>query len=247
MSGTPLSDFLSAHPELVRALRLHDRTVDRAEAAETLQALQELASRPPTPPSARTAFDSMSPQPLVIGGRDGIHPSVLDMRVEGTIQPSTYPTACPPQLVVWIPVVLYPRIIKETRGSFPSYVAGSTRIRESYATGVFPLPQWATPPSDPSRPLHTGKFKAAERSLTAYAVVTLHHKHPHEVAEILDRRLEKEDLETVGWESDLDGEVDSPLTNLPVTDIASPPFQSTPSPSPTDRFSPSSPNSELRR
>jgi len=246
-----LASLLAAHPELSSLLRSHEKHMDRAEFAETLRSLQtalhadELRA---LRDSARNAFEQVPLSNLTIGGRDGIHPSVLDMRTEIPTQRSDWPASLPPQMIVWVPVVLSPRLTKTMKGSYPSYQAGSTSIRESFATAVFIRPQWSTSPTSLADPLNTGKFMKVERSLTAYAVVNVHHREPHEVHEILDRRLEQEDLESVSPTSDIDGELDTPSRlGMPINDTVTPPFSTIPRPSPRDRFSPFTKSSESRR
>lgn len=153
---------------------------------DTLQ--KELIRRPPARPRLledsnhhQTLLDAS--QPLIIGGRDGIPPSDIDITI------SRGSSSFGERQIAWVPVVLFPTPVPRT-GPSAYYTTsrgerirnidlGRTTIRESLATAI----------------IRNRAGKLVEVSMTGFATLSLSHRSPNEIADRVasrDHQLKRE-------------------------------------------------------
>lgn len=162
--------------------------------------------------------------PLQIGGKNGIHPSSLDIEIQECEKIDGFPS-----YIAWIPCPIYPlpttpvnkdgSINKERAfytdkagNTSPNYDLGKVSITESFATVT----------------IASGRLNSQKQmilrtvGLRGYAGLSLSNLTPEEVEKRLARREMKALNESVGLTADNDFEVDSAATGT--TDLDSPAF-----------------------
>lgn len=146
-------DLSKLPPEALSALQAHESSVDAESSPpidlaslETIRALsaqlEEAQRRASAAESRATSLESRLTAtsrlltraekearcvPTIIGGSDGIPPS-SDFDIKITASPLS-----DNESVAWIPVILWPIPVAETRGGRTFYNIGRTTVRESYA------------------------------------------------------------------------------------------------------------------
>lgn len=222
-----LSDLLSSHPELAEELQAREssalkdpempsieltpelsaklRRVEELERAEhALRTKEAELKKLESQTKLRTVFRRLMAAcvPTRIGGRDGIHPSSLDIRIEEVRSPSSSSSS----YIAWIPVPLWP-VAKPGKPFLNRYTGqsqmtadlGETSVTESLSTALVYVPELDA----------AGNLKRRPVSLKGFARISVSSQTPAEIERRADRRELKSLFEDVSPASDHDDEVDT--------------------------------------